>query len=101
MSERAAKLIFWIGTLSSLAVLLALTWDTHRAFAALTHAVRLSPAVVEGKRVFQKYNCNDCHTILGFGGYYAPDLTRAYVRLGEGAVRLRRGLPRTTRSSSW
>ncbi|MGQ9834912.1 MAG: c-type cytochrome [Thermoanaerobaculaceae bacterium] len=35
-----------------------------------------------GKRAFEKYNCNDCHTILGFGGYYAPDLTRAYQRLG-------------------
>jgi nitric oxide reductase subunit C len=24
----------------------------------------------------QKYNCNDCHTILGIGGYYAPDVTK-------------------------
>ena len=101
MSERAAKLIFWVGTLSSLAVLLALTWDTHRSFDALTHADRLSPAVVEGKRVFQKHNCNDCHTILGFGGYYAPDLTRAYRRLGEDAVRLRLKSPEKVFADSY
>ncbi len=101
MSERAAKLIFWIGTLSSLALFLALTWDTHRSFDALTHADRLSPGVVEGKRVFQKYNCNDCHTILGFGGYYAPDLTRAYARLGEDAIRLRLTSPEKAFASSY
>ncbi len=89
MSTRAAKLIFWIGTLSSLILFLALTVDTTRQFAALTHADKLDEQVVSGKRAFEHRNCNDCHTILGFGGYYAPDLTRAYLRLGEDAVRRR------------
>jgi len=86
MSEKLAKLIFWGGTLSSLALFLALTVDTHRQFHALTHADQLDQRVVAGKKVFEKYNCNDCHTILGFGGYYAPDLTRAYSRQGEDAI---------------
>ncbi len=30
--------------------------------------------------------CNDCHTILGFGAYYAPDMTKAYFRLGENNI---------------
>jgi len=30
-----------------------------------------------------------CHTILGFGGYYAPDLTRVVQRVGEDGVRYR------------
>jgi nitric oxide reductase subunit C len=38
---------------------------------------------VAGKRVWQKYNCNDCHTILGFVGYYAPDMTKVYTRVGR------------------
>jgi nitric oxide reductase subunit C len=49
MSERVAKLIFWIGTLSSLALFLALTIDTTRQFASLTHADRLDEQVVVGK----------------------------------------------------
>jgi len=56
---------------------------------ALSHADQLSDDVVAGKRVFEKYNCNDCHTILGFGGYYAPDLTKVVQRVGEEGVRYR------------
>ena len=89
MSTKAAKLIFWIGTLSSLALFLALTYDTTSQFEALTHADKLDNQVVSGKRAFERHNCNDCHTILGFGAYYAPDLTRAYYRIGEDGIRYR------------
>jgi nitric oxide reductase subunit C len=89
MTDRLAKAIFWVGTLASIAVFLAMTVHTHRSFDALTHADALDQRVVAGKRAFEKHNCNDCHTILGFGAYYAPDLTRAYARLGEDAVRRR------------
>ncbi len=101
MSERAAKLVFWVGTLASAVLFLALTWDTHHQFDALTHADRLSEEVVSGKRVFEKRNCNDCHTILGFGGYYAPDLTRAVSRLGEDTVRNRLEHPDTSLRASY
>lgn len=87
MSTKTAKFIFWFGTLSSAVLFLILTWDTHRQVEALTQADKLSEDVVAGKRVFQKYNCNDCHTILGFGGYYAPDLTRVYARRGGVYIR--------------
>lgn len=101
MSEKLAKLIFWGETLSSLVLFLALTVDTHRQFDALTHADRLDNQVVAGKRAFEKYNCNDCHTILGFGGYYAPDLTRAYQRLGEDAIARRLASPEVAFSDSF
>ncbi len=87
MSTKLAKWIFYVGTISSAVLFLFLTWDTHRQIGTLTHADRLSDEVVAGKRVFQKYNCNDCHTILGFGGYYAPDLTKVYQRRGESYIR--------------
>ncbi|CAG0938874.1 Nitric oxide reductase subunit C [Gammaproteobacteria bacterium] len=37
---------------------------------------------VQGKRVFQAYNCMGCHTIVGNGAYFAPDLTRLYGKVG-------------------
>lgn len=86
MSNKADKLVFWIGTLSSLVLFLALTVDTSRQFASLTHADRLDERVVAGKHAFERHNCNDCHTILGFGSYYAPDLTHTYFRIGEDAI---------------
>ncbi len=101
MTERTAKLIFWVGTLASLVLFIALTVDTHRRFDALTHADRLDAAVVAGKRAFERRNCNDCHTILGFGGYYAPDLTRAYSRMGEETIRARLKRPELALASSW
>ncbi|MHA3902494.1 c-type cytochrome [Castellaniella sp. WN] len=37
---------------------------------------------VEGKRVFQAYNCMGCHTIVGNGAYFGPDLTRIHAEAG-------------------
>ncbi len=101
MTTRLAKAIFWVGTLLSLGVFLGMTVHTHQSFDALTHADALDEHVVAGKRVFEKKNCNDCHTILGFGAYYAPDLTRAFGRLGEDGVRIRLEAPETVFADSW
>lgn len=30
---------------------------------------------VEGRLVWQKYNCQSCHQLYGLGGYLGPDLT--------------------------
>ena len=86
MTKKMAFQIFLWGTISSAVIFLWLTWDTHRQVVALSHVDRLSAEVVAGKRVFEKYNCNDCHTILGFGGYYAPDLTKVVKRVGQEGV---------------
>ena len=37
---------------------------------------------VQGKRVFQAYNCMGCHTVLGNGAYLGPDLTNIYEQAG-------------------
>jgi len=37
---------------------------------------------VAGKRVFQAYNCMGCHTIVGNGAYFGPDLTKLYAKVG-------------------
>ncbi len=101
MTGRLAKSLFWFGTLSSLAVFLAMTVHTHRSFDALTHADALDAQVVSGKHAFERHNCNDCHTILGFGAYYAPDLTRAQARLGDDGVRRRLEAPEVVFADSF
>lgn len=87
MTSKAARWIFYLGTLVSLALFLVLTVDTHRQIQTLTHADRLSEQVVSGKQVWHKYNCNDCHTILGFGSYYGPDMTKVYWRRGSEGIK--------------
>lgn len=86
MTKKMAFQIFLWGTLSSAVLFLWLTWDTQRQIVALSHSDKLSAEVVAGKRAFEKYNCNDCHTILGFGGYYAPDLTKVLKKIGKEGI---------------
>ncbi len=89
MTKKAAFWIFLLGTVSSAILFLWLTWDTHRQVEVLANVDKLSGQVVAGKRVFEKHNCNDCHTILGFGAYYAPDLTKVVRRVGADGIRYR------------
>ncbi len=86
MSRRSAFVIFFFGTLVSALIFLILTVDFHRKQEKFTHVSDLTEDVIAGKNVWKKYNCNDCHTILGFGGYYAPDMTKAYFRLGRSNI---------------
>ena len=101
MTKKTAFWIFLLGTISSAVLFLAATWDTHRQVATLSNVDKLSEQVVAGKRAFEKYNCNDCHTILGFGGYYAPDLTRVVQRIGADGIRYRVKSPEKAFANSW
>jgi nitric oxide reductase subunit C len=101
LDKKTAKTILWVGTLSSLILFLILTVDTHRQIHVLTKAQNLSEEVVQGKRVWQEYNCNDCHTILGFGGYYAPDMTKVYTRIGKEAIQQTVKNPEKVLAKSW
>jgi nitric oxide reductase subunit C len=74
-------------TVISAVIFLWMTVNTLQQMGARTHADQLTPEVVEGKRIWQHYDCNDCHTILGIGGYYAPDVTKAYSIRGEAWLR--------------
>ena len=101
LSRKTAIGICLIGTLSSLILFLILTVDTHRQVNVLTKAENLTEEVVQGKRAWQKYNCNDCHTILGFGGYYAPDMTKVYNRIGKVGIEQRLRKPEVVMAKSW
>lgn len=83
----STRTILWVATLLSAFVFLGMTVDSLRKMGARTHSENLSPQVVEGKRIWQHYDCNDCHTILGIGGYYAPDVTKTYGIRGDAWLR--------------
>lgn len=101
MKNKGAFWFFALATASSAALFAYLTYDTQRQVEVLTHADKLSDDVVAGKRVWEKYNCNDCHTILGFGGYYAPDMTKVYNRIGPDGIRSVVSNPGRAFASSW
>jgi len=76
MTQTAARNMFVVGTIIFGLIFLYMTYDSLRQMPKRTHEEALTDEVVEGKALWQKHNCNDCHTILGIGGYYAPDITK-------------------------
>src|SRR3989338_10055389 len=87
MTKKNARIIFWTGTLISAAIFAWLTVDFHRQGKQLANTDKIDQQVIAGKKVWHKYNCNDCHTILGFGSYYAPDMTKVYWRRGSEGIK--------------
>ena len=83
MGKKASRNFFILGTAICTAVFIWLTIDTHTTIPKRTHTDQLTDEVVQGKRVWHKHNCNDCHTILGIGSYYSPDVTKTYSTQGE------------------
>lgn len=83
MTKRHTRLFFIGGTLLFTLVFLGLTIDSHRQFDKLTNAHALTGEVIEGKHVWHRNNCVNCHTIFGEGAYYAPDLTKITQQRGK------------------
>jgi nitric oxide reductase subunit C len=48
--------------------------------------------VTQGKKVIQSRNCMNCHTLLGNGAYFAPDLTKAWLDPAWGSESVREAL---------
>ncbi len=85
MSEQTLKNIFIFGTVLFLLVLVGMTINSLYQVST-TRTPQLTDAVVAGKQLWQQKNCNDCHTILGIGGYFAPELTQVIKRRGAAWV---------------
>ena len=68
-------------------VFLFLTWDTMQQIPEQTNSGDLSEAVVAGRHLWDENNCMGCHTIMGEGAYYAPELTKVIDRTGESMVK--------------
>jgi len=78
----------FIGSTVVVSVVFAiLTILSHKSFPDRTHPENITQEVVWGKRVWEKHACIDCHTLLGEGAYYAPELGNVIKRRGEPYVR--------------
>lgn len=86
LSKSAARAFFLSGTLLFSAVFIWLTVDTFQRIPAQTNADELNESVIRGKHIWEENNCMGCHTLLGEGAYYAPELTRVYDRRGPAFI---------------
>lgn len=82
LTKAAARNIFYGGTAFFFVVFVALTAHSVSKANAIATANPVTAGVAGGKHVFEKHACIDCHTILGEGAYYAPELGNVWVRFG-------------------
>lgn len=88
LSKKQAKIFFLGGTLLFLVIFLGLTVDTLvNGVPRHTDEKGLSEQVKQGKHLWDSNNCMGCHTILGEGAYYAPELTKVYERRGPDYIK--------------
>ena len=71
------------GSVLTLLLFLALTFGTVRTLPERDHRENLTPIVALGKAVWEQNNCIGCHTLLGEGAYYAPELGNVYQRIKQ------------------
>lgn len=81
-TKAMARNIYFGGSIFFIFLFLALTYDTTRALPELGNTQNLTEEVIRGKRLWEVNNCVGCHTLLGEGAYFAPELGNVYERRG-------------------
>lgn len=87
LSKSQARAFFLGGTVVTFLVFIGLTVYSFMPKNDQTYHDKIDAKVIRGKEIWESNNCMGCHTILGEGGYYAPELTKVIERRGEGYVK--------------
>ncbi len=83
MTKTMARNIFYGGSLFFIVIFLALSVHSHYYIVnKSTDTAGLTESVKAGKHLWEKHACINCHTILGEGAYYAPELGNVMTRWG-------------------
>lgn len=81
-TKAMARNIFYGGAVFFFLLLVALTFDTMKELPKSDNRANLTESVLRGKHIWETRNCIGCHTLLGEGAYFAPELGNVYPRRG-------------------
>jgi nitric oxide reductase subunit C len=87
-TKSMARNIFYGGAAFFFLLFLGLTFDTQQALPKRDHRENLTDAVARGKKVWETHDCIGCHTLLGEGAYFAPELGNVYQRRGPEFIKV-------------
>lgn len=82
-TKSMARNIFYGGSMFFFLLFLVLTFDTMSALPERDNRQNITEQVAMGKAVWEENNCIGCHTLLGEGAYFAPELGNVYTRFGN------------------
>ncbi len=81
-TKSTARNIFYGGSVFFFLFFVGLTFDTMTALPKRDNSSQLTEATARGKKIWETRNCIGCHTLLGEGAYFAPELGNVYKRRG-------------------
>ncbi|MBE2293510.1 MAG: cytochrome c [Phycisphaerales bacterium] len=87
-TKSMARNVFYGGSLFSVLLFLALTLHTTWQWPKRTPTVTPPAEVARGKALWETRNCVGCHTLLGEGAYFAPELGNVYKRRGPEFIKI-------------
>jgi nitric oxide reductase subunit C len=83
MTKSMARNIFYGGSLFFIIIFVGLTAHSHFYIVnTSTASAELTLAVADGKRVWEMNACINCHSLLGEGAYFAPEVGNVMTRWG-------------------
>lgn len=81
-TKEMARNIFYGGSLFFILVFVGLVFHSERVIPDRSNQAAMTDAVVRGKHVWETNQCIGCHSLLGEGAYFAPELGNVYQRRG-------------------
>lgn len=82
MTKSMARNIFYGGSLFFIIIFLGLSAHSVGYIKSQPTNDTIDASVVAGKRVWEENACINCHTIMGEGAYYAPEVANVMKRWG-------------------
>lgn len=83
LTKAAARNVFYGGSLFFFVIFVGLTAHSHGYITSTsTDEKTLTASVAAGKHVWEKHSCINCHSLIGEGAYFAPELGNVWQRYG-------------------
>lgn len=83
MTKTMARNVFYGGSLFFIVIFLIMSAQSVRYITQVSTAkAELTDSVAHGKHVWEKHACINCHTLMGEGAYFAPELMNVMDRWG-------------------
>lgn len=82
-TKTMARNIYLGGSVFFFLLFLSLSFDTLGTLPKRDNRANITETVALGKKVWEDNNCVGCHSLMGEGAYFAPELANVYNRFGE------------------
>ncbi len=80
-TKAMARNVFYGGSLFFIVIFVGLTIHSH-LYIVNRSTLPVTEEVARGKHVWEKHSCINCHTLLGEGAYFAPEVGNVMTRWG-------------------